>query len=105
MKTSRMLAIVFLSLGMGMLSLALGYIYVDFTNREGAWVDLTTRREEPTQAEREQILDAWRTRDNWQISLVSGTLAVTMLGAGVGIVIFELPWFQTKRAGPEPQDA
>jgi len=104
MKTSRMLAIVFIAIGMGLLSLALGYIYVDFTNREGAWVDLTTRREEPTQAEREQILEAWRTRGNWQISLVTGTFAVTLLGAGAGLVIFELPWFQTKRAESQPQD-
>lgn len=104
MKTSRMLAIVFFAIGMGLLSLALGYIYVDFTNREGAWVDLTTRRQEPTPSEREQILEAWRTRDNWQISLVTGTLAVTMLGAGAGLVVFELPWFQTKRTGSQPRD-
>lgn len=94
MKPTRIIAITCLALGLGCVSLALGFIYDDFTKREGAWVDLTTRRSEPSEEEREKLLDAWREKENWQVSLMSGTLGVMLLGAGLGIIVFELPWLR-----------
>ena len=94
MKPNRIIAITCLALGLGCVSLALGFIYDDFTKREGAWVDLTTRRSEPSEEEREKLLDAWREKENWQVSLMSGTLGVMLLGAGLGIIVFELPWLR-----------
>ncbi|HCT46684.1 MAG: hypothetical protein CMJ35_11135 [Phycisphaerae bacterium] len=96
MKPTRIIAITCLALGLGCVSLALGFIYDDFTKREGAWVDLTTRRTEPSEEEREKLLDAWREKENWQVSLMSGTLGVMLLGAGLGIIVFELPWLRDR---------
>ncbi|MFG0245169.1 MAG: hypothetical protein ACF8MF_03850 [Phycisphaerales bacterium JB052] len=97
MKLTRIIAIICLALGLGCVSLALGFIYDDFTKREGAWVDLTTRRTEPSEEEREQLLDVWREKENWQVALMSGTLGVMLLGAGLGIIVFELPWLRQTR--------
>ena len=102
MKFTRLLAIICLALGLGGVSVALGFIYDDYTKREGAWVDLTTRSDEPDSQERQELLDTWREKENWQVSLLSGTAGVMLIGAGIGIIFFELPWFRDERCPTEP---
>lgn len=87
--------VLLIGLGFGGVSVALGYLYKDFTHREGAWAELQFSPP-ATQAERQKVLDAWRDIEGFEASLVSGTIGVMLLGMGVAGAVLRLRWFNAE---------
>ncbi len=98
MNLTRALAVCLIAFGLAGVSVALGFIYLDFVRREGAWVDLHTLPRSAADEERQRILEAWRDPGRGWPALIAGTAGVAMLGAGLTIAIFELPPFRPRPA-------
>ena len=103
MNLTRSLSVLFIALGLAGISIALGFIYMDYVKREGAWVEMTYTGDDKTPAERDAILDAWRDPGRGWGAFGAGTLGVALLGAGVAIGVFELPVFSRKQSGATSQ--
>lgn len=94
----KLLIVLAIGLGLVGVSVALGYLYVDFTHREGAWAELHFTPD-ATPAERQQILDAWRDIEHFETALVSGTAGVALIGMGLIGAIFQLRAFRRAPGG------
>lgn len=100
MPMNRVLAVLLVGVGMLFGGVSLGLLYMDFKQREGAWVESTRFRViegdfgEPIEGARR---NPWET-DGFDVAqLVFGSLAMAFVGSGLMIAVFNLPWFQ--RAG------
>jgi hypothetical protein len=96
----RVLIACIIAAGFAGVSVALGMLYLDYTRREGAWVESTMRRNELTQVEMDELMSAWEVHDTFVPSLLCGTAGVALLGLGLTLALFELRVFN--RPGPPP---
>ncbi|MFI4893930.1 MAG: hypothetical protein ACIAQ0_10915 [Phycisphaerales bacterium JB058] len=103
MNLARTISVVCIAIGLAGVSIALGFIYMDFVKREGAWVEMMYRNIELNSAERDQLLDAWRDPGRGWGAFAAGTLGVSMLGAGFAIGAFELPVFRRNTQDQNPK--
>lgn len=92
MQTRRIIAVLLFAGGLGLVGVALGLIYMDFKEREGAWV----------QAEHGQTPDAaaWQVDEHDRQALYLGSAGAAAVGAGLLLALFELRWFQGGGPGP-----
>ncbi|MEM1424240.1 MAG: hypothetical protein AAGH64_09575 [Planctomycetota bacterium] len=88
-----LLIVVAVGLGMAGVSVALGYLYVDFTHREGAWAELRFTPD-LSDDERQEILEAWREIEHFETALVAGTGGVAFLGMGIAGAVLQLPFMR-----------
>jgi hypothetical protein len=96
MNRARITAVILVACGLAGVSIALGFLYADFTRREGAWVELRTHSGQMSDQERLAVLQAWKGPDNFAPALVAGTLGVAALGAGTLLALFEMPFMRPK---------
>lgn len=90
---SRIVIVILIALGLAGVSIALGFIYMDFVKREGAWVEATQFGSTMSESERQAILDAWRDPGRGWAAFTAGTVGVALFGAGCVMTLFELPFF------------
>ena len=97
MPGNRVLAVLLVGVGMLFGGVSLGLLYMDFKQREGAWVESTRFRVvegdfgEPIDGAR---FNPWET-DGFDVAqLVFGSVAMACVGSGLMIAIFNLPWFR-----------
>jgi hypothetical protein len=77
-----------LALGVACMAMGGGFVYADFRAREGAWVDLQFRAQEPSAEQRERILEAWRDDSRTLIAFGIGAPGAGMFAFGlVGLVL------------------
>lgn len=88
--------------GFAGVSVALGMLYLDFTRREGAWVEANMRGGTLTQAEMDELMSAWEVHETFVPSLIGGTAGVALLGLGATLAVFELPWFNRTKPTAVP---
>lgn len=88
--------------GFAGVSIALGMLYLDFTRREGAWVEATVRGDQLSDAEMDELMSAWEEHQTFVPSLIGGTVGVALLGLGATLAIFELPLFNRTKPPPVP---
>ena len=80
-----------IGLGLACLSIALGMLYLDFTAREGAWMEMRMKNGQSlTPAEQAKILEAWQPQRNVRYALLAGSLGVALLGGGGVLGAFEI---------------
>lgn len=89
----RIVIAMLVAIGLAGVGLALGLLYLDFTAREGAWVEAHLRGRELSREEQDQLLGAWETSRNFLPALVAGSVGVALCGAGLVLAAFELPIF------------
>lgn len=98
----RVLIATLVGIGLSCLGLALGLLYLDFTAREGAWVEAHLRGRDLSEQEQDALLAAWDTSRNFLPALVSGSLGAALLGVGLVLAAFELRVFSAKAPGERP---
>ena len=101
MNSTRIVATLCVALGLAGISVALGFIYIDFIEREGAWMELTARHGDLDESEEQELLAAWEDPGHAWPALGAGTLGVALLGSGVMLAAFQLPVFN-KANQPAP---
>ncbi len=89
MSIRRIIAVLLFAGGLGLVGIALGLIYMDFKQREGAWVQARYGQETE--------LEAWQVDDHDRQALYFGSAGAAAVGAGLLLAVFELPWFQAGR--------
>lgn len=88
MQTRRIIAVLLFAGGLGLVGIALGLIYMDFKQREGAWVQ-AHHGGEPE-------MEAWKVDEHDRQALYFGSAGAAAFGAGLLLAVFELRWFQPR---------
>lgn len=91
---SRSVAVVLVALGLAGVGVALGLIYIDFREREGRWLELTTRAKAHGDDPSQQDLAPWFDHTHAYAALGAGTAGVACLGAGFMMALFQLRVFR-----------
>lgn len=86
MQIRRIVAVLLFAGGLGLVGIALGLIYMDFKEREGAWVQ--------AQHIASPEMDAWKVDEHDRLALYIGSAGAAAVGAGLLLALFELRWFQ-----------
>lgn len=92
MQTRRIVAVLLFAGGLGLVGIALGLIYMDVKEREGAWVQ--------AQHMASPNVDAWNVDEHDRQALYIGSAGAAAVGAGFLLALFELRWFQGGSAAP-----
>ncbi|MEM1166628.1 MAG: hypothetical protein AAGI30_10105 [Planctomycetota bacterium] len=82
--------------GLACVSIALGLLYLDGRRRERAYLEAVIRGDDLSEAEYDELLEAWGNLALFVPSLVSGTPGVALLGFGATLAVFELPAFRRR---------
>ena len=95
MNNTRLAIVLLTALGLALVGVALGLIYMDFRAREGAWVELI---HDPALAdyERDLLMREWdRNAEAWA-ALVTGSLGAAACGGAAVLLLMQLRWFQQR---------
>ncbi len=92
----RAAAVILIALGLAGVSVALGFIYMDYVRREGAWVEATAFHHDLSREQRAEILRTWEDPGRGWWAFTTGTIGVACFGAGATLALFELPFFRNR---------
>ena len=93
----RVMIVLLTAIGLGLVGVALGLIYMDFITQDRARVELEYKGAHADDDEVQAMLVAWDVDDRVWTALATGSLGAACTGAGGVLLIMQHPWFTRSR--------
>jgi hypothetical protein len=91
----RAMAVMSVGVGLALVGVALGLLYMDFREERALWMALESGIP-AAEADKVQAIQQWVQPGRIRAALVSGALGAALVGCGFVLVLFETPMFRTR---------